>query len=1072
MRYKPFKKISLGIVFILTFLIILNFGIKTVSAEEATSLTSKLISYWPFEEGGGDATADMNLARVIHLINGNWTDGKVGKAIRFSGNGENSEGISPYIKLGPKFSVSFWLKINNIGGNYDGYTLGPTPLILENYAGGIYNIFLIDWIRKGTQSGYLFPIYRKQSYDHQTIVWQSSPVGTIITATEKKSDFHTDTSWHHIVTVFDIPNNDSKIYVDGVLASNGASAYGNTSLNNLTFEMILGWVPYYNGDYILDELAIYNGILSDREIQDLYQKGLNNEHLSEIKSNKPLHYSVGFNKKKWGWGGWWWILDPLEITIGAGERIAFNVNGSANYFELVNYNDINARIKYFDSFSGTGYLLEKNKTQRLGNTKSSIYVTYRGNDEGGGGAEFEFSHTCSPECLPEDLGDGVCQEGCNVEACNYDESDCGGGEQEPITEENYVDSCSCYNENVPCTVCKKAGYDVGGNVYNAWWGWIGCGWFNEEPDWCIEGIDPGDIGCGDYDEGGAPYEITEPTVIENCNRKWTITNISEEKGVIKWAYCYYSREYEYPETGTCQAGPESEIKCGEDKDLDDYFDVKINPDDYPEPLKSELRRICRQDCYDEIGPKEGSMPEKIFGDDVCNIGCCKKPEGNVWKLSWAATQDECDGTFMNNTEGINLCFKAEREGSFTSELGAVFGFAGLTRKEYMCSDSNLGKYSACGTCINPEAEEVCDGVNNNCDSCGLDRVSEGVMDCTTCSSTYDPAECIPIEVDNLITGAAAAKCEICKDVCKDKDINLGIRTRMKHGYEIPEAYFPKTPNDDRNFLELFNSIPPQKKKRMGDNIIELKNVKLKYIKQNNCFTPQFEWSATGHYFDSDAIKYAHRENYQLLVLALKKLQKISPDIIKGVTLESICTVVPCAAQWASEPDIGSEDNPKPLPEYITGVRKKDWRDSHIYLLKMPYNGKDKAEVEVQTDALTKTITLKIFGRKIKLGREQLSYGELIKALDVFSDFSLDRNRLNMRFRNILRMDSLRDHHDGFIYDTKMEKPYERLLVYEFIHVLWHIHYTVYDYRYTRMMDGFNAKKWNEMKNSELMCKEQ
>ncbi len=273
-------------------------NIKLVSAEEATSLTSKLISYWPFEEGGGDATADMNLARVIHLINGNWTDGKVGKAIRFSGNGENSEGISPYIKLGPKFSVSFWLKINDAGFThwYKGpIMIGSTPLILENISLenisdsygvrllDVYNIFLVGWINNNT--GMLGSFYTKQQYKHDSLA--NYPFGVLYSYTNK-NDFNTDTSWHHIVTVFDVPNNISKIYVDGVLNADTYTTYGNTTLRDLTYKIILGRTSA--ADYILDELAIYNGILSDGEIQDVYQKGLNNEHLSEVQSDSPIYY--------------------------------------------------------------------------------------------------------------------------------------------------------------------------------------------------------------------------------------------------------------------------------------------------------------------------------------------------------------------------------------------------------------------------------------------------------------------------------------------------------------------------------------------------------------------------------------------------------------------------------------------------------------------------------------------------------------------------------------------------------------------------------------------------------------
>jgi hypothetical protein len=85
----------------------------------------------------------------------------------------------------------------------------------------------------------------------------------------------TDGEWHHIVGIQDAGAAEIRVYVDGVLEGTTPTAYtGNftTSLPKLALGYIEGFTQPLVGD--LDEVAIYNGVLTQEEISTHYSNGL------------------------------------------------------------------------------------------------------------------------------------------------------------------------------------------------------------------------------------------------------------------------------------------------------------------------------------------------------------------------------------------------------------------------------------------------------------------------------------------------------------------------------------------------------------------------------------------------------------------------------------------------------------------------------------------------------------------------------------------------------------------------------------------------------------------------------
>ncbi len=83
-----------------------------------------------------------------------------------------------------------------------------------------------------------------------------------------------DGDWHHIAVTYN-PSTAIKIYVDGTLDENDTSSIA-SSIDNDTVNLNIGRIAsgnYFNGD--IDEVAIWNAVLSDSDITKLTSKPLN-----------------------------------------------------------------------------------------------------------------------------------------------------------------------------------------------------------------------------------------------------------------------------------------------------------------------------------------------------------------------------------------------------------------------------------------------------------------------------------------------------------------------------------------------------------------------------------------------------------------------------------------------------------------------------------------------------------------------------------------------------------------------------------------------------------------------------
>jgi hypothetical protein len=82
----------------------------------------------------------------------------------------------------------------------------------------------------------------------------------------------TDGNWHHIVAIRDASNNEIGLYVDGVKEASTTKTFGDFVS---TSPINIGWLNLSTGYHFIgsvDELAVYNRVLSNAEIQQHYQQ--------------------------------------------------------------------------------------------------------------------------------------------------------------------------------------------------------------------------------------------------------------------------------------------------------------------------------------------------------------------------------------------------------------------------------------------------------------------------------------------------------------------------------------------------------------------------------------------------------------------------------------------------------------------------------------------------------------------------------------------------------------------------------------------------------------------------------
>lgn len=210
------------------------------SAIAQCSLDSGLVAYYPFNGNANDESGNGYNGSVSGATLTTDRFNQADNAYKFAFDGFSSDkiqvsGSSDLNFSTGGFSLSAWVKFSGTAGSGNNY-----PIVSKHIC--------------GEQSGYILMLY-----NGKLTFWLAGSGGYNVLST---SEDYSDSSWHHVVAVYDDIN--QYIYVDGVLKNSAPFVY--TVYNSALWA--LGGYNGCNGGFNgkVDEVKIYDRPLSAAEI--------------------------------------------------------------------------------------------------------------------------------------------------------------------------------------------------------------------------------------------------------------------------------------------------------------------------------------------------------------------------------------------------------------------------------------------------------------------------------------------------------------------------------------------------------------------------------------------------------------------------------------------------------------------------------------------------------------------------------------------------------------------------------------------------------------------------------------
>lgn len=235
-----------------------------------TNITNGLIAWWKLNDGNGTTAADSWSSNTLYFGGtGNiWTNGPFGNGggLYFDGNGWLTNVDPNFADNLPGITVSFWMQGTGLPGN--------------NTVGSV--------VEKGINTGYFannFPGWAIQGDGMSNIysgAYQSDGTYSETPHNMAAPDYPIvgDNNWHFIVGGYtNVPGSGISpfIYIDGAQISGGlVQTGGPTNISDLNSVIYIG-AENVGGGCIgsaggtVDDLRLYNRVLSLSEVEDLYK---------------------------------------------------------------------------------------------------------------------------------------------------------------------------------------------------------------------------------------------------------------------------------------------------------------------------------------------------------------------------------------------------------------------------------------------------------------------------------------------------------------------------------------------------------------------------------------------------------------------------------------------------------------------------------------------------------------------------------------------------------------------------------------------------------------------------------
>ncbi|MEN9913589.1 MAG: hypothetical protein RL528_310 [Bacteroidota bacterium] len=351
------------------------FGFATITFGQSVPSyipTSGLVGWWPFNGNANDESGNGNNGTVNGATLTNDRFGNVNKAYSF-------DGVDDLINVGNPIQLS--IAISSYSQSAWVFFF-DTPVSFGSYP-------IISKRHDNTGNDWSTPVFRSSQN-----FWFFADDANYSGPTYAMSSTISLGTWKH--TVFVKENDSYKIYLDGVLDVSIVDNHTmNGSSNDLIFGAQLAWPQYFKG--LIDDISIWNRVLSECEISDLYNSQLGSLNTSDTQIQTALDsYTWPINNQTYTQSGTYSAV--IQNAAGCDSTITLDLSLDFTGLEENSYGDlfsvfpnpacsiinVNAANKligdvYFISDNAgrivlTGKLNSQNTTIELGNLSGGIYM--------------------------------------------------------------------------------------------------------------------------------------------------------------------------------------------------------------------------------------------------------------------------------------------------------------------------------------------------------------------------------------------------------------------------------------------------------------------------------------------------------------------------------------------------------------------------------------------------------------------------------------------------------------------------------------------------------------------------
>jgi len=263
-----------------------------------------LVSYWSFNESGGNVAADSIGPNDGYVSGAAWAPGQAGSALSFDGEDDHVDcGNDSSLNITTEITIAAWINTRTLSA--------PNPRQRQS--------IVSKYDSEQGKRAYDFSFEdTQQNWCPDRLVLTISSTGGSFTGGVLCSDITLQPHrWYHVAARFR-GGQFMEIYVDGTDHTAGSFAEGSLpsgiAVNDLDLRIGYGYnAPYYHFDGLIDEVAIFDRALSPGEIAELYQMGLSGRG---IETPSPMFADEWYHLRSQR-GRYWprfhvWALD--EIT--------------------------------------------------------------------------------------------------------------------------------------------------------------------------------------------------------------------------------------------------------------------------------------------------------------------------------------------------------------------------------------------------------------------------------------------------------------------------------------------------------------------------------------------------------------------------------------------------------------------------------------------------------------------------------------------------------------------------------------------------------------------------------------